>query len=357
MQDTSAMNPDDFEVDASILFKQEASQLTTVKDLEDALSRYGYSKDDRISRRELAMMYSQIQHAMEDEIFRLANSAAYTEAKEMRMRLTNLRGEFDTQQTSQVANLRKSELEKFEAAKELLTKEMKKNHKQLIQEEREFFQREKSNEQLFHTIQTTNLEQSISLIPTPEFRGSKRLAELSKAEYNLNKSKAYDEAMKVRKMINKIQPKEEKQFFKKFDQSIEKKRIDMERKQKLDDDRVEEKLKKKKWDELRRREHQLAVLNQRVLNHEKDMLHMHTLESKLKPEMSVKPSALWQHRPGYNATSASLRGQQLLDFARGKKEGVAVFADSLVERHDYEDAPQNTTLLYSTHGRSAEDDW
>jgi hypothetical protein len=65
---------------------------------------------------------------------------------------------------------------------------------------------------------------------------------------------------------------------------------------------------------------------QRVVNHQKDMLHMHTLESKLKPEMSVKPSALWQHRGGYEKTAASLRGQQLLDIARGKKEGVAVFA-------------------------------
>ena len=36
---------------------------------------------------------------------------------------------------------------------------------------------------------------------------------------------------------------------------------------------------------------------QRIKNHSKDMNHSHLLESKLKAEMSVKPSALWQHRP------------------------------------------------------------
>jgi hypothetical protein len=36
---------------------------------------------------------------------------------------------------------------------------------------------------------------------------------------------------------------------------------------------------------------------QRIANHLKDMEHSHTMESKLKAEMSVKPSALWQRRP------------------------------------------------------------
>lgn len=65
---------------------------------------------------------------------------------------------------------------------------------------------------------------------------------------------------------------------------------------------------------------------QRLKNHEKDMSHTHTMEGKLKAEMSVKPSALWQHRPGYDFTSASLRGQQVLDIARDKKIGTAVYA-------------------------------
>ncbi|RYH23046.1 hypothetical protein EON65_18310 [archaeon] len=65
---------------------------------------------------------------------------------------------------------------------------------------------------------------------------------------------------------------------------------------------------------------------QRVVNHQHDMSHTHIMESKLRPEMSVKPSHLWQHRGGYDLTSASLRGGQLLDHARGKKVDKKVFA-------------------------------
>lgn len=37
-------------------------------------------------------------------------------------------------------------------------------------------------------------------------------------------------------------------------------------------------------------------MNQRIKNHQQDMHHSHTMEAKLKAEMSVKPSALWQRR-------------------------------------------------------------
>lgn len=75
------MEYDEYEVDASVIFKQEADGLTTVQDLKDALSRYGYSTDDRISRRELVLIYKKIEKAMERQIFNLANSAAYADAK------------------------------------------------------------------------------------------------------------------------------------------------------------------------------------------------------------------------------------------------------------------------------------
>ena len=47
------------------------------------------------------------------------------------------------------------------------------------------------------------------------------------------------------------------------------------------------------------------------------MDHVHHLESKLKPEMSVKPSALWIKRPGYESTSSSLRGRQVMKSITG----------------------------------------
>lgn len=69
------------------------------------------------------------------------------------------------------------------------------------------------------------------------------------------------------------------------------------------------------------------------------------MESKLHAEMTVKPSALWERRPGFEYTSAALRGQQLLDNARGKKTDKRVFAESLVARHDYNFLPEGTVVL------------
>ncbi len=107
------MSDNDLEVDSSVMFKQEEGQLTTVFDLEDALNSFGYSKDDRISKRESVLIYSKIKDSMESEIFTLANTTAYAAAKEMRARLTNLRQEFDQLQLVGVETLRNEQVEFF----------------------------------------------------------------------------------------------------------------------------------------------------------------------------------------------------------------------------------------------------
>jgi hypothetical protein len=58
----------------------------------------------------------------------------------------------------------------------------------------------------------------------------------------------------------------------------------------------------------------------------------------LRPEMSVKPSALWQKRKNFNSTSASLRGQQLFEAAKGFTKGDddgAVYCDTLTDKHSF----------------------
>lgn len=44
--------------------------------------------------------------------------------------------------------------------------------------------------------------------------------------------------------------------------------------------------------------------DQRVRNHMKDMSHAHLLETRLRPELSVKPSALWQKRQVHDIDDA-----------------------------------------------------
>ena len=84
-------------------------------------------------------------------------------------------------------------------------------------------------------------------------------------------------------------------------------------------------------------------MQQRLKNHTKDMQHAHFQEASIIPEMSVKPSALSQKRPGYKQTGATYRGQQLTDFIRGKHVGEQVHADTLVDKHDF-DVPLLDTL-------------
>jgi hypothetical protein len=87
----------------------------------------------------------------------------------------------------------------------------------------------------------------------------------------------------------------------------------------------------------------------RITNHDIDMSHSHHAEKLLKPEMSVKPSALWQKRRNFETTAASLRGVQLLGSIRGKREDQKVFADTLVDKHDFHNSLQDTVWLSCVH--------
>lgn len=250
---------EDHELDATALFKQDADQLTTVRDLPDALSRFGFSSDDKISRRELVNIFNQIKHAMEPEIFRLANNTYYTEAKEMRNRLTSLRQAFDQLQLSGASGIRDEQQTLFGRASQEVLRNTNTLHRNEVDQQCESFHAATRKHELFHEIEKANLEQRISLIPHPHTRYSKRLIELFKSEYNLNKLKSYDEAIKVRRMINKLLPDEEQQFHERFQQSIEKKRTKLAEHQQEDDRRFDEKLKSIEWTNLRRRERELIT--------------------------------------------------------------------------------------------------
>lgn len=154
--------------------------------------------------------------------------------------------------------------------------------------------------------------------------------------YRLIKLCEYEEARKVRYMIDKILPGEIKKNEQMFESAKQKAREDLALAQKGDVGRLEEKIKALVWKDKRRRDTEQSREEQRLTNNMRDMNHAHFLEGRLRAEMSVKPSALWQKRQGYQHTSSSLRGQQLLDTVRGNKEGTnTVFADSLVDKHDY----------------------
>jgi len=107
----------------------------------------------------------------------------------------------------------------------------------------------------------------------------------------------YEEAKKVRHMIDKILPKEKNDFYKSFDNRIDKMRSSLKSQQNEHLARQEESLKAIQWKDMRRRENEQVVMTQRMKNHRRDMSHAHHQESRIIPEMSVKPSALSQKRP------------------------------------------------------------
>lgn len=248
-----------FELDANTIFKQEADQLTTVQNLEDGLSRFGFTKDDKITRRELVTIYNGIRDAMEPEIFHLANTARYAEAKEMRARLTSIRAEFDGLQLNGAARVRTEQQQMFEKASNEIMDKLATEHDHKVETLRKTFEDQEHKHHLYHTIQTNKLDQTISKIHRPNVRYSKRLIELFKSEYNLNKLKQYDEAIKVRRMIDKLLPMEEKRFYDEFERGIEMRRKKLADAQAEDDRKFDENLKKQEWKDIRRREQELWV--------------------------------------------------------------------------------------------------
>lgn len=245
---------DEYELDETVIFKKEADQLTSVADLAEALNRFGYAPDDRISHRDLVQIYRKIEKAMESQIFILANNGRYEEAKEMRNRLSSLRQEFDHRQISSVSHIRQDQKQFFEkGAKEMLNN-LEKYQSVRNYELQEKIDRESQNHELSVDIRRENLDKTISKLEKPSIKYSKRAIELFKAEYGLNKLKQYEDAVKVRKMLNKILPREEEQFNRNYELSLNKKRQSLEKAIASDQIRVEEKLKALHWSNVRRNE-------------------------------------------------------------------------------------------------------
>lgn len=344
----------DFEVDSSEIFKPDVGNLSHVRNLADLLKTFGYNPDDRVERRELCNIWATVKRDIEAEIVRLAHNNGYEHAKKLRARLVTLRGEFDGLQTNTVKSSQMLQHERFTVAEEEMKKKLKEESREVLGHTMEDCAQLEADLELSRRIQTENLEFEISKIPAPRVMYSKRAIELKKAEAELIRLAQYDDARKVSLMLEKLIPQEEKARMKKFDMEIERKRENLATKQKQDAIRIEEKVKGLKWAGTRQADKRSDIGLQRIKNHRMDMEHAHHHEKKLRPEMSVKPSALWQKRPGYQATDAALRGDQLLHLVRtggGKPLASSppkqVFAASLTDKHDFFDhsSLQNTVTL------------
>mgnify|MGYP007047844066 CR=1 FL=1 len=218
---------EDYEVDATVIFRSDVGNLSHVKDVSEALSEYGYNPDDLIERREICKMYSTVKNDIENEIHRLAHSNQYEEAKTLRARLNSMRAEFDCLQTNEVSNIHSNQLNSFNKGKNELRINVINDNNNIKNATEKECNELKEDLALYHAIQIENLELEISKMTRPRCKYSKRFIELIKAETELIKLAQYDDARKVRKMLEKILPIEEKNFYIKYDSVIADKRSNL----------------------------------------------------------------------------------------------------------------------------------
>ena len=170
------------EIDASNVFKQAASNLSTVNSLDESLNRFGYNSDDRIERRELVLMYASIRGEMENEIHNLAHDSAYDAAKEMRSRLTGLKNDFGRLQTDGAKLIRDDQCQLFDKGSSLLLRDMKSRHTEEVERIHQIGEELRQDLAKTHEIQKENLEKTLMRLKLPPTKYSKRLIELFKAE-------------------------------------------------------------------------------------------------------------------------------------------------------------------------------
>jgi hypothetical protein len=168
---------DDFEseIDVSTVYKQAANNLTTIKNFNESLNRFGYTKDDRIDRRDMVLMYQTIQSEMSNEITSLAHSNSYSNAKEMRNNLNTIKKEFLNLQVTNDENRRNEQEEIFQKTQQSFLNEVRLRHEN---EERDVLrkcQALRENLAKTHEIEIENLELKLKKIKKLPVVYSKKL--------------------------------------------------------------------------------------------------------------------------------------------------------------------------------------
>jgi hypothetical protein len=331
------------EYDLSAFATPTVGDLAYVTDITDGLSKFGFSVGEKVNRRELCTIYSQIKSDMKDEIYRLARSNGYESAKKMEQKLKKISQAFKDVQTSELNEVHQKEVGNFLIAdselKDQLSQSVKASKDEMISSCVDFEKKLK----LQHKIEQENLEYELSRMKIPVTKYSKRIIELLKAESELIKLAQYEDARKVRRMLSSLITKEEETHTEKFFSDLHQKRLNLNECQKVDSNKLEEKLKALEWTNNRKCGNTKNTFKQRLVNHQKDMTHSHVQEKKTKPEMNVNPSALWIRRRGYQDTAASLRGTQLLQSAKynrsakvGGPQPRSIPTVDLTSRHDFD---------------------
>lgn len=268
------------------------------------------------------------------------------------MKLSSIQNELKHKVTNELQQEREAQVQKFRQSSRDFWENLKAKQAREVEDINAFVDNAIQAQIQDHAIEWENLEAKLARIPRKKTKYSKTVIEWMKMEARLIQLSQFEDAKVVRSKIDRRIPYEDARFNTEFEKRIDDERRKLMLKQQQDRARLEERLKNMRWDHLRKREWESKIATKRLDYHNEAMKHSHRIEGRLDPELgAVHPSALLSKRRGYVSTSASYRGQQLEAYMRhekGKldpreKDMTVVFADSLVERHDFGN-PMNGTI-------------
>lgn len=349
----STADEDDFEIDASALgFTYDSLHTSTT--LPQVLQKYGYSKDTRLARTEQSLIYNKIKSDFLKHVNEVCEKRNYDEGRESYSKYTSIQKELKQKVLGEMQSDIEMQQWKFRKSSKDFMESIKQKHMLQMSEMNEYVNTLIENQRSTHKIQWENLEAKLSRVHCKTPKYSKTVIELLKMEKRLIQLSQFEDAKVVRTTLNRKIPVEEAIFYREFDDRLELERKKLDAAQANDCTQLEERLKTLTFEFDLRKKSELAVSQQRLEFHAKTMQHSQLLESRRDPELStVHPSMLLHKRRGYASTSASLRGQQLEAYMRhekGKldpreKSMTVVYAESLVDRHDFTVALPSTIQL------------
>lgn len=253
---------DNFEVSAKEISSNSnllVSGLSDVMTLEEALSRFGYQSTDNIPRRDLVLIYAQTKHALEIRMKNCAANNHYEIAKELRQRLEKLRKAFDQYELKKIENNSRDQKLKLKNANDKISENLKATHINQEHSLNDYCQSKIDGHNQTFDILHEKLHEKLDKMKMPNVKYSKRLLSLFEAEKNLNKLKLFEDALKVRLMINKLQPIEEYNFQNEFNLKKGLKKKQLERYENVENKKLDEYLKTIQWKDIRRRERESNV--------------------------------------------------------------------------------------------------
>lgn len=239
-QKTSLDIDNENELDTTIVFKEQATGLGNVRNMDEALDKFGYTKNDKINRRELVEIYKKVEKDINNDILNLSLKNKYKEIKEKKNNEHKIYDEFSSQQINTVKKNQIKQKELFQLGETLLTDKTNEENNKIKNELISTIDERNQLNNLYKDIETSQLLSSIKSLKKPKMKYSKTIINLLHMENNLNKLEQYDDAIKVRLKINELLPKETKKFYEKFNQDIEKQIKNLEIKQERDQRKLEE---------------------------------------------------------------------------------------------------------------------